>query len=90
MSPPQGSECFAVSEKGYLYAKSIQKQLVGLGFTDRGVKDGSHLYVVSNTQAPAVLVESFFVDSRSDCDRFDSLGIEKIAEAIFKGICEAA
>jgi N-acetylmuramoyl-L-alanine amidase len=85
-----GTECFALSQKGYLFASAIHRRLVSLGFYGRGIKDGGHLFVIKHTNAPAVLVECFFVDSLRDCAIFDSLGPEKIAEAIAGGICEAA
>lgn len=54
-----------------------------LGIKNRGVKDGSNLYVVRNTNAPAVLVECCFVDSTTDKDHWDA---NKCAKAIVEGI----
>ena len=54
-----------------------------LGIKNRGVKDGSNLYVVRNTNAPAVLVECCFVDSTTDRDHWDA---DKCAKAIVEGI----
>lgn len=54
-----------------------------LGIKNRGVKDGSNLYVVRNTNAPAVLVECCFVDSTIDRDHWDA---NKCAKAIVEGI----
>ena len=54
-----------------------------LGIKNRGVKDGSNLYVVRNTNAPAVLVECCFVDSTTDRDHWDA---NKCAKAIVEGI----
>lgn len=85
-SKAYGAECFAISQTGRKFAKKIQSRLTNLGFYDRGVKDGSHLFVLRKTQAPAVLVESFFVDSKKDCDLFETLGTKRIAEAIYEGI----
>ena len=54
-----------------------------LGIKNRGVKDGSNLYVVRSTNAPAVLVECCFVDSTTDRDHWDA---NKCAKAIVEGI----
>ena len=54
-----------------------------LGIKNRGVKDGSNLYVVRNTNAPAVLVECCFVDSTTDRDHWDA---NRCAKAIVEGI----
>ena len=59
------------------------KVLSALGIKNRGVKDGSNLYVVRNTNAPAVLVECCFVDSTTDRDHWDA---NKCAKAIVEGI----
>ena len=54
-----------------------------LGIKNRGVKDGSSLYVVRHTNAPAVLVECCFVDNTTDRDHWDA---NKCAKAIVEGI----
>jgi N-acetylmuramoyl-L-alanine amidase len=81
-----GSEVFAISQKGKAVAKEVQNSLVCLGFSDRGVKDGSKLYVLRCTSMPAILIEVCFVDSKTDVDRYKSLGVAKIAKAIFDGL----
>ncbi len=78
-----GTEVFATSDTGRSIAKRILDQIVKLGYFNRGVKDGSHLYVVSNTNAPAVLVECSFCDAKVDMDRYNA---EAIATAIVKGL----
>lgn len=54
-----------------------------LGIKNRGVKDGSNLYVVRHTNASAVLVECCFVDNITDRDHWDA---NKCAKAIVEGI----
>lgn len=78
-----GTEVFATSDTGRSIAKRILDNIVKLGFFNRGVKDGSHLYVVKNTNAPAILVESCFCDAKVDMDRYNA---ENIANAIVKGL----
>lgn len=53
--------------KGKRLATLVQRNLVNaLGLRDRGVKDGSHLYVVRNTYMTAILTEGAFMDSTTD------------------------
>lgn len=79
-----GSEVYAISPIGRKLAQSILTQIVELGFRDRGVKAGSHLYVVAATKMPAILIEGCFVDSHKDMAIWNA---EKMASAIFTGIC---
>lgn len=64
----------------------IHKRLVALGFANRGVKNGAGLYVVRNTNAPAVLVEVCFCDNKSDANLYKKLGPDRIGRAIASGI----
>lgn len=79
----KGSEVFASSEKGKKYAKAVASNIAKLGYTDRGVKDGSHLYVIKNTSMPAILVEGCFIDNAEDIARFNA---DAIAAAIVEGV----
>ena len=79
-----GSEVYAISPIGRKLAQNILTQIVELGFRNRGVKAGSHLYVVAATKMPAILIEGCFVDSEKDMAIWDA---EKMASAIFTGIC---
>jgi N-acetylmuramoyl-L-alanine amidase len=78
-----GSEVFATSEAGRRIAAPILSNIVSLGYFNRGVKDGSHLYVVRNTNMPAVLVECCFCDSQKDMALYQP---ESLADAIVKGL----
>lgn len=78
-----GTEQFAMSDKGRRLANLIQSKLVNLGYTNRGVKDGSHLYVVKNTNMPAVLSEICFCDNSGDMRKFDA---DDAARAIMEAI----
>ena len=57
-------------------------ELSRLGFRNRGIKDGSKLYVVKNTKAPALLIELFFLDSKTDQSLYTNIGFMKLAKAI--------
>ena len=71
--------------------KIIHKHLMkGTPLRDRGVKDGSHLYVIKNTDMPAVLVECAFMDNLQEAKLLLSDDFRKeSAREIAMGICEA-
>ncbi|WP_066380881.1 N-acetylmuramoyl-L-alanine amidase [Anabaena sp. CA = ATCC 33047] len=78
-----GTEVFAASEAGRRIAQPVLNEIVKLGFFNRGVKSGSHLFVLRNTNMPAILVECCFIDSQKDMNIFDA---EATANAIVKGL----
>lgn len=47
-------------------ARLCEKYVESLGQNSRGIKHGNHLYFIKNTKMTAVLVESFFVDNKTD------------------------
>ena len=56
----------------------------------RGVKDGTMLYVIRNTVAPAILVEGGFVSSRHDAGILDNdAALKKMGREIAEGIIAA-
>ncbi|WP_392486633.1 N-acetylmuramoyl-L-alanine amidase [Haloimpatiens sp. FM7315] len=79
----KGSEIYAISSEGKTIASKILKNIVALGYVDRGVKDGSRLYVVRKTNMIAMLIECCFVDSKEDMSRYNA---EAMAEAIVKAL----
>ena len=72
---------------GTILHKAVMK---GTKFRDRGVKDGSHLWVIRKTNMPSVLFELGFMDSKQDYKYLleDSYRRECAVE-IAKGVCEA-
>lgn len=78
-----GTEVFATSENGRKIAKPVLDEIIKLGFFNRGVKSGSHLYVLKNTDMPAILIECCFLDSQKDMNLYNP---EAIANAIVKGL----
>ncbi|MGB0564238.1 MAG: N-acetylmuramoyl-L-alanine amidase [Spirulinaceae cyanobacterium] len=78
-----GTEVFAASSAGRRYAQPVLAQIVRLGFFNRGVKNGSHFYVLKHTAMPAILVECCFIDSWRDRSRYET---EAMANAIVKGL----
>ncbi|AKN29322.1 cell wall hydrolase [Clostridium carboxidivorans P7] len=82
----KGSEVFAMSSSGNTLASSVLSSLVSLGFVNRGVKDGSGLYVIKHSKPVAILIEVCFVDTKSDADLYNQLGSETIANAVVQGL----
>jgi N-acetylmuramoyl-L-alanine amidase len=78
-----GTEVYAISEKARKIAQPVLDEIVNLGFFDRGVKSGTHLFVLRNTDMPAILIECCFCDSEKD---MHLLNTEAIANAIVKGL----
>lgn len=81
----RGTEVFTADAQDKACAKHILEALCCLGFKNRGIKDGSHLYVIRHTKCPSVLVETCFVDS-DDVDLYKQIGAKKVAKTICYGI----
>ncbi|WP_288060492.1 N-acetylmuramoyl-L-alanine amidase [Thomasclavelia cocleata] len=81
----KGIEVYTYKGKILQPALNICKDIELLGFNNRGIKDGSNLYVINRTKAKSILVEVCFVDS-DDANRYLELGPGRIAEAIYQGI----
>lgn len=67
-------------------ANVILPEIVKLGFSDRGVKSRTDLFVLNKTNMSAILIECAFCDSKRDMQNYNT---EKVAEAIFQGVCKA-
>jgi N-acetylmuramoyl-L-alanine amidase len=78
-----GTEVFAISDAGKKIAQTVLDEIIKLGFFNRGVKSGSHLYVLRNTNMTAILIECCFIDSAKDMQLYDG---EAMASAIVKGL----
>ena len=78
-----GTEVFAISDSGRKVAQKVLDEIVKLGFFNRGVKNGSHLYVLRRTNMPGILIEGCFIDSTKDMQIYDG---EAMANAIVAGL----
>lgn len=67
-------------------ATRIQRNLVAVGFRDRGVKK-ANFHVLRETRAPAVLIEVGFIDNTKDNKLFDSK-FDEIVKAITRAILD--
>jgi len=81
-----GVEVFTMNGKQLDQAVRVLNNLVALGFTNRGIKDGSGLAVVHGPNAPAMLVEICFIDNANDVAIYRRVGPQAIANAIVSGI----
>lgn len=67
-------------------AERMRKNMKELGFKDRGTKIRKDLYVLNQTNAPAILTEICFVDDKDDYNLYKKVGHKAIAEALVKAI----
>ena len=86
-----GTEVIYRSSKGKVYAQKVQDKLKTV-FRDRGIKHDiddlkRDLGWLRLTKAPAILIETCFVSSKSDTDKYTS-DREKIAKLIAEGIVD--
>ncbi|EJO5346756.1 N-acetylmuramoyl-L-alanine amidase [Clostridium botulinum] len=78
-----GTEILTYRGNKFKEATSVLNNIVSLGYTNRGIKDGSTLYVIRNTKAKAMLIECCFCDNVGDMSKFNA---DKMADAIVKGL----
>lgn len=81
-----GVELYTYKGRKLDKAVHICYELSRLGFKNRGIKDGSNLYVIRNTTAPAILIELFFLDNATDQSIYSRHGYRVIAKAIAEAI----
>lgn len=86
--------CCHNSSRGSKLAGFIQKQMIGsVKLVDRGIKEATPgvngLYVLSNTDMPAVLVETAFISNPSDVKLLADPKIQdEFARAIARGVTD--
>lgn len=82
----QGAEVYTYKGKQYPDALAVCRNLERLGFRNRGVKEGTGLYVVRRTKAKAMLIEVCFCDNPEDMEIYNRVGVEEVAQAIFEAL----
>ena len=60
------------STKSKPYAQRVNDKLDDV-FTDRGIKPRSDLYILRDTDCPAILIEYFFCDNKEDYTKADTV-----------------
>ena len=68
-SSPIGTETLYKSSKGKVIAERVTKKLGEL-YKQRGVKLRNDLHWLNATKYPAILIETCFVDSKADTDKY--------------------
>ena len=81
-----GVEVYTYEGRQYQDALDVCNNIAALGFTNRGVKSGSGLYVVRKTKAKAMLIEVCFCDNQKDVELYQTVGEQGIANAIFEAL----
>lgn len=81
-----GTEVYTYEGRQFKDALEVCKNISNLGFANRGVKNGTGLYVVKKTKAKSMLIEVCFVDNVEDVDTYRRVGANTIAEAVYKAI----
>lgn len=82
-----GAEVYTYAGMEHQEALNVCANLEKIGFKNRGVKDGSKLYVIKNTKARAMLIEVCFCDNQHDVELYEEAGAQKVAEAICSALC---
>jgi len=66
--------------------KVSAKIAVTMGIRDRGEKYNNQLIETIVNTMPTIIVEPFFIDTQSDCDKFTALGGLALGDAIAQTI----
>lgn len=85
----RGTEVLYKSESGKMYAEKVQKELSKV-FKNRGAKRRDDLYILNQTNPPAILIETFFCTSKDDYKLAKGLTKRrKLAKLVADGIQNA-
>lgn len=82
----KGIEVYTYEGRQYQDALDVCNGIAALGFTNRGVKSGTGLYVIRKTKAKSMLVEICFCDNKEDVALYNAVGAQGIAKAICNAI----
>lgn len=79
----EGVEVLCYDGGTHAVAGRILSAIAKKGYKNRGIKPGNWLYVLANTNDPALLIECCFCDNQHDANLYRA---EQIADAIVEGI----
>lgn len=82
----KGIEVYTYEGRQFADALEVCANISNLGFTNRGVKAGTGLYVIRKTKAKSMLIEVCFVDTQSDAQQYQNVGARQIAQAIYNAV----
>ena len=80
-----GTEVFTYGGQKTAAATRVLNNICAIGFKNRGIKDGSGLYVINGTNMEAMLIEVCFIDSPADVALYNG-NKDRISEAIAQGL----
>ena len=84
-----GYECYVHNESRRELGQLFEKHVKAAGQNSRGVKLRPSLYVLKNTNMPAILNEGAFVDNKADIQDWNDDGeLKKLGEAYAKAAAE--
>ncbi|MBY0754522.1 N-acetylmuramoyl-L-alanine amidase [Clostridium sardiniense] len=83
----RGVEVYTYKGRQYADAVEVCKNISKLGFINRGVKEGTGLYVIRKTKAKSMLIECCFVDT-DDANKYLQVGYKAIAKAIAEAVVD--
>lgn len=81
-----GVEAYTYEGRQYQDALDVCENLAKLGFTNRGVKAGTGLYVIRKTKAKSMLIEICFCDNVTDISIYNQFGYDTVAQEIFNAL----
>ena len=81
----KGTEVYTYQGKEVKEARNVLNNLCSLGFANRGIK-GNNLFVTHYSNMTSMLIEVCFIDTQSDVELYQTIGNNKIANAIVKGL----
>ncbi|WP_338631129.1 N-acetylmuramoyl-L-alanine amidase [Clostridium baratii] len=84
----RGVEVYTYKGRQYPDALEVCNNISKLGFVNRGVKEGTGLYVIRKTKAKSMLIECCFVDT-DDANKYLKVGYKAIAKAIAEALIDA-
>lgn len=87
----RGVEVYTYQGRQHPEALAVCTSMRELGFGDRGIKDGTGLYVIRQTKAKAMLIEVCFCDNQADVDLYYAAGAhDAVARAVLSAFIPAA
>ena len=78
-----GTEIYTYAARKFKEALDILENISSLGYRNRGIKDGSRLYVIRKTVMKAMVIECCFIDNEKDMELYNA---EAMASEIVNGI----
>lgn len=87
-SQAKGSEVWTYKGKVDAMTSKILAATSRLGFRKRGVKNGSNLYIVKNSNMPCYLLELCFCDNEDDTTILRSVGGARVGKVLADFICQ--